>query len=760
MKFIQVLVHYMTRYFIGFLIAFMSSILVAYVAAKSMEDYIIEQGRIQNQNGIDSMNDMVAKMDIINQMLSRNPAFAFILYQQGELSKVEVLKLREANQSLVLIGAVADYVPYVFTLFKMNDLFLSTSQCGFRFEDYYNKFLFMEKEGEDLSNSQKLRSYLLGRYAAREEFVKIDEIHYSNNGRERELLDAVLYLTGSDYTGLNPVDVSCFVIDSGDIVDSIMMPEVKGRGFLYILDTRTGKELLRYGEVPEGAGDCRDGEMLSGEESYRAIVCTQENLRWKIITGVPMSFVEEQLKPVYRLIITYVCMGFLLVVGLTLYFSFRRYTGISKVLFALPKTAGPELFKKGSDEYNLFTDNILELRDKGDGYRKRMEELSAQNEAILLEHLMVMGISTPEERKVFESCFEKEPEFFCVVLVRLCQKEYGDFKRVTLYLTDYVEEHYHGSFTRVYSGVSDELFLFQLSSFQEANVMGIKHMFGEIMPVLTQENDVFFHVGISAIGTGISNISKCYEQARQIVQAQYARGNETVIETYDISANGLYDNPVNIEFLNRLHTLLLCGQETEIMRSLDKVGSYYERMPYLYELQKEQVFYSVRNIFYTVWLHLGRKAVSEDMMPVLSADMKCTEMIGLFKESAGRICRFISQSKKSRNEELKHRITVYLKENFQDAGLSAYRVSREMGISEKYLSQFLKEQTGESFSSYLLGLRLEKAKAYLETTDYSNDQIAELTGFGSVNTFYRNFNRQFGVTPKVYKSEQNMRHSL
>ncbi len=26
-----------------------------------------------------------------------------------------------------------------------------------------------------------------------------------------------------------------------------------------------------------------------------------------------------------------------------------------------------------------------------------------------------------------------------------------------------------------------------------------------------------------------------------------------------------------------------------------------------------------------------------------------------------------------------------------------------------------------------------------------------MTGFGAVNTFYRNFSKQVGVTPKVYK---------
>ena len=43
MKFTKMLMHYITKYFLGFLIVFLSSILVAFVASRSIEDYIIEK---------------------------------------------------------------------------------------------------------------------------------------------------------------------------------------------------------------------------------------------------------------------------------------------------------------------------------------------------------------------------------------------------------------------------------------------------------------------------------------------------------------------------------------------------------------------------------------------------------------------------------------------------------------------------------------------------------------------------------------------
>lgn len=757
MNFVKLLIHYMVRYFLGFLIVFLSCVMVASVAGKSMENYLIEQGRLKNQAGIDSIKEKVDKMSLINQMMSKNPSFTHIRQQKGQLPPKEALTLKEAYTMLADIGIVTDYVPYAFTLFKNNDMYISTGQCSSQFKEYYGRFLTIQKDGVDLTSAEALKAYFFDRYAAGGPFIQVDQVSYMYSAKEQTIDGALLYLTSDAYSAFPPASVSCFVMEPESIVDTIMMPEVMGSGFLYIQNVRNGEELLRFGEVPDGAAECRDGDRIAGEETYEVYVNEQKELGWKIVTGIPMSFVNEQLKPVYRLLFTYLFIGLLLVIVLTLYFSLQRYHGMKKVLFVLPDNGNRKPVKKRFDEYSLLTDNIQELKDKGEDYRLKFKELEQQKEAILLEHLIVSGIQTPEQRKVYETCFDKKTEFFCVALVRLYHQEYSDFKLATLHMTQYFKKFYKGDFASVYSGVSDELFLFQLNPNHDARVTGIKRLFDEIVPVLTQKYNVTFHIGVSAIGTDIANISKCYGQARQIVQAQFALGNENAIKAFDISDNVLYDNPISLEFLNRLSTLLLCGQQEEAIRELERVKGYYDRAPYLFELQKEQIFYSIRNVFYTTWLQFGRGAGFDGNMPDMKPDLVCEDMINIYKECVTDLCSFIRQSRKSKNEGLKTNIINYLQEHFPDAGLSAYTMSTAMGISEKYLSQFIKEQTGETFASYLLKLRIDKAKEYLETTGYSNEQIAELTGFGAVNTFYRNFNRQTGVTPKVYKNNLKRR---
>ena len=78
-------------------------------------------------------------------------------------------------------------------------------------------------------------------------------------------------------------------------------------------------------------------------------------------------------------------------------------------------------------------------------------------------------------------------------------------------------------------------------------------------------------------------------------------------------------------------------------------------------------------------------------------------------------------------------------------------IAARQKISEKYLSQFLKEHTGKTFAKYVEDLRVEQAKKLLKETSFSNEKIAEAAGFGSANSFYRVFKKKTGVSPGEFR---------
>ncbi|MBO9605643.1 MAG: helix-turn-helix domain-containing protein [Paenibacillaceae bacterium] len=116
-----------------------------------------------------------------------------------------------------------------------------------------------------------------------------------------------------------------------------------------------------------------------------------------------------------------------------------------------------------------------------------------------------------------------------------------------------------------------------------------------------------------------------------------------------------------------------------------------------------------------------------------------------------RLCQAVDKNKKSRNTRLLDNIVAYIGERFQDPSLSCYAVASHFNVSESYLSQFFKEQSGETFSSYVEQLRLSLARRLIAEGALSIERIAEQAGYNSTHSFRRAFKRVVGVSPSSYK---------
>lgn len=757
MEFKKIVMNYTAKYFLGFLAVFICSVAVAAMAEHSIRNYIVEKAETELANGLNTVNESIERMDLINQTVHGNKDFTALIYSGDTVPRQDVLSLREGNEVLMKTAYISDYIPYMFILFRNNDLYLSSSQCSFDFKNYYNKFLKMSVREENAMDAVEIKEFLFYNQQQNRQFLYLESFDYMCDGLSKHLDNALLYMGKALYRGYDPQYVFCFVMSGDYIKQNIVMPELMDESFFYIENVRTGEVLISGGNVPQEVAECKNRQILDGQQEYLAIVNESNELGWRIVTGVPVAFMDAQMESVNRLLLLYLCLGLAAAIGLTLYFSLERYLGFKKVWFTFPAEKITSSGRKRYSDYTLLQDNVIQLNEKGESYRFQMEELKRQNQAILMESLIVNGVRTPQESQTFTEAFGTEPDFYCVVVVHPSLQDSDLSEQLTVFMLRFLAVKEVALFANVHSGVYDELFLVDLSLQRETGLFGLQEIFEEMIAGATGQFNVTFHVGISAVGTGLSNINRCYEQARRIVQAQYAFENENVVKTYDLSVSMAYENPVTLEFLNHLYNLLISGQNSGIADELEKLRGYYTRMSYLYESHKEQIFYSLRNIFYTVMLHLNYEN-GEKEIPVYEQDLSCDEMISAFEACAEVICAYIEQGKKSKNNRLKECILQYLETLYQDPGLSAFMVSQKAGISEKYLYQFLKEQTGETFASLLLKVRMDKAKQYLQDTDYSNEQIAVMTGFGSVNTFYRNFKKLTGITPNIYK--ENCRNGM
>lgn len=97
-----------------------------------------------------------------------------------------------------------------------------------------------------------------------------------------------------------------------------------------------------------------------------------------------------------------------------------------------------------------------------------------------------------------------------------------------------------------------------------------------------------------------------------------------------------------------------------------------------------------------------------------------------------------------------HRAIQFINENLGNNHLKIQTVADEVGLSYTWFSTLFKNETGQTFNSYLLNARIEYAKHLLESSGCKIYEVAERSGFGNSQYFGKVFKDMVGLTPKDY----------
>ena len=99
---------------------------------------------------------------------------------------------------------------------------------------------------------------------------------------------------------------------------------------------------------------------------------------------------------------------------------------------------------------------------------------------------------------------------------------------------------------------------------------------------------------------------------------------------------------------------------------------------------------------------------------------------------------------------------VYMSQHFCDSNLMLQDVAKAVNMSNSRFSTVFSQQSGQTFTEYLLFLRMNKAKELLRTTDMRSSQIAHETGYNDAHYFSYIFKKNVGMTPSDYRSQNNI----
>jgi AraC-like DNA-binding protein len=93
----------------------------------------------------------------------------------------------------------------------------------------------------------------------------------------------------------------------------------------------------------------------------------------------------------------------------------------------------------------------------------------------------------------------------------------------------------------------------------------------------------------------------------------------------------------------------------------------------------------------------------------------------------------------------------YINEHLFSPELSVEQAASAAHVSRSYFNRLFKASFGETPAHYISRRRIERAKQFLTVGNYTNSEIAALSGFTDIKYFYAVFKKMTGMTTGKYK---------
>jgi transcriptional regulator GlxA family with amidase domain len=151
----------------------------------------------------------------------------------------------------------------------------------------------------------------------------------------------------------------------------------------------------------------------------------------------------------------------------------------------------------------------------------------------------------------------------------------------------------------------------------------------------------------------------------------------------------------------------------------------------------------------TAGIDLALAMVEDDHGPELARTI--ARQLVMFVQRPGGQAQFSTQLSARRPTRAPLRdVQDWIADHLAD-DLTVAVLAARAGMSERHFARAFHAETGRTPASYVESVRVEAARALLESTPSTLDRVARACGFGTPQTFHRAFKRATGTSPHAYR---------
>lgn len=197
----------------------------------------------------------------------------------------------------------------------------------------------------------------------------------------------------------------------------------------------------------------------------------------------------------------------------------------------------------------------------------------------------------------------------------------------------------------------------------------------------------------------------------------------------------------------QLLSLLRSGHCVELQAALDKILEKNMRLR-LSALQIQMLGYRMLDTI--LQLDPSVPLEVEMLRPLQELDLPAffQQLSSLYQSLSERM----EATRQQKASQLASDVIAYIDAHYDQYEMSLSTLSVRFGVTEKYLSAFIKKNLGVNFLTYLEGLRISRADELLIESDLTVEQIARQVGYANGKAFRRVYQRVVGQSPSLRRA--------
>ncbi len=738
-------------------IVYYKSVSVIEDNARKSRMFMLNRCRSIIDNYMEDIDSSVIKMSMDGNL------FNLMHMNQPQAGSSDVYHVYKTSGKLGSYNFSSTFKSQYFVYLKKCNIVFSNSLVYYDLDYYYEKVL----RYKDLSYEQWYEK-MLDTYHLRETIPEMDMIEVLNSSFDEKEHQYITYIQtlpiGSKNNILGAIAVLIDAEGEKGIKNLLADVDDSMAGYTYIIDADGDIITGVWGEdrsIEKFVTDFDEDsgyyfKDISGERMMVMNVRSSLN-GWNYVTVLPVTEIMKEAIYIKRLIIFIILSILSIGILISVYLAGKNSKPLNEVLLELKNFFKNEA-NKGADDYRLLKNGVKQLINSNQILKESVYSQRIRMEMSFFERLLKGEFSDGNELVTISNHLgiNLEGKLFCVVILTI-NKYVENVSNEILLENDINRPIIEGIIKEKIKGKG---YIYTIGIEQTAIIMNFIHsdedrytremedMLGGINNELLHKYDISMNYGGGNFYADPCNIYLSFSEAK-IALDYNENSDENCITWYRDIKTGKRSYYYSPELEIKLKNTVKAGKRAELEKILGSIYNENFLGRNLTDYMKYQLISDLRGTIIKVTDEI-RSKFEPDKVQFKPYGTDYKTVFEEIKITLFKICEMISEKRKSNNSELFESILNYLEENYCAQDISICSIASEFKISESYLSQFFKEQTGRTLGSFLEELRIKHACKLMAGNELIKD-IASTVGYNNALTFRRAFKRVMGVNPTSYK---------